>query len=119
MKIILDGMGGDNAPYAVVEGAVLASKEIEHQILIIGKEELINEELKKYSYDGEKIKVVHAEEVISNDDAPVRAVRSKKNSSIVMGINMSKEAREISSFQREARELYLPEDFLSSAGYRE
>lgn len=39
MKIILDGMGGDNAPEAIVEGAVLASREIEHQILIIGQEE--------------------------------------------------------------------------------
>ena len=91
MKIILDGMGGDNAPYAIVEGAVLASKEIDHQIYIIGKEDLINEERKKYSYDEEKIRVIHAEEVISNDDAPVRAVRSKKKSSIVMGINMVKQ----------------------------
>ena len=48
MKIILDGMGGDNAPEAIVEGAVLASKEIQHQIAIIGKEDLIKDELKKY-----------------------------------------------------------------------
>ena len=39
MRIILDGMGGDNAPAAVVEGAVIASKEIEHEIVIIGQEE--------------------------------------------------------------------------------
>lgn len=90
MKIILDGMGGDNAPASVVEGAILASKEIEHQILIIGKEELINNELKKYKYDENKILVADATEVISNDDAPVRAVRSKKDSSIVKGINMVK-----------------------------
>ncbi len=90
MKIILDGMGGDNAPASVVEGAILASKEIEHQILIIGKEELINNELKKYKYDENKILVANATEVISNDDAPVRAVRSKKDSSIVKGINMVK-----------------------------
>ena len=48
MRIILDGMGGDNAPASVVEGAVLASKEIEHTITIVGKEELILDELKKY-----------------------------------------------------------------------
>ena len=47
MRIILDGMGGDNAPSAIVEGAVLASKEINHEIVIIGQEELINQELKK------------------------------------------------------------------------
>ena len=51
MKIILDGMGGDNAPAAIVEGAVLASKEMEHQILIIGDQELINAELDKYKYN--------------------------------------------------------------------
>jgi len=90
MKIILDGMGGDNAPEAVVEGAVMASKEIDHQIAIIGKEELIKAELEKYKYDEKKIQVINANEVISNDDAPVRAVRSKKDSSIVRGINMVK-----------------------------
>ena len=42
MRIILDGMGGDNAPAAVVEGAVLASREIEHEIQIIGQQELIH-----------------------------------------------------------------------------
>ncbi|MGN0736045.1 MAG: phosphate acyltransferase PlsX [Anaerovoracaceae bacterium] len=90
MRIILDGMGGDNAPYAVVEGAVLASKEIEHEIVIIGQEELINQELKKYKYNHDKITVADAREVITNDEAPVRAVRSKKDSSIVKGINMVK-----------------------------
>ncbi len=90
MRIILDGMGGDNAPASVVEGAVLASKEIEHKIVIVGKEELIIEELKKYKYDVNKIEIVNTTEVISNDDAPVRAVRSKKDSSLVRGINMVK-----------------------------
>ena len=83
-------MGGDNAPEAIVEGAVLASKEIQHQIAIIGKEDLIKDELKKYKYDEAKIHVINAEEVITNDEAPVRAVRSKKDSSIVKGINMVK-----------------------------
>jgi len=86
MKIILDGMGGDNAPFSVVEGAVLASRETQHHICIIGQEELIIPELKKYKYESEKISVINATQVISNDDAPVRAVRSKKDSSIVKGI---------------------------------
>ena len=90
MRIILDGMGGDNAPAAVVEGAVLASKEIEHEIQIIGQQELIQAELAKYRYDEKKITVIDAREVISNEEAPVRAVRSKKDSSIVRGINMVK-----------------------------
>lgn len=90
MRIILDGMGGDNAPSAIVEGAVLASKEINHEIVLIGQEELINQELKKYKYNHENITVADAREVITNDEAPVRAVRSKKDSSIVKGINMVK-----------------------------
>ena len=90
MRIILDGMGGDNAPAAVVEGAVIASKDIEHEIVIIGQEELIQNELNKYRYNPKKISVVNAREVITNEDAPVRAVRSKKDSSIVRGINMVK-----------------------------
>lgn len=90
MKMILDGMGGDNAPAAVVEGAVLAAKEMDHEIHIIGQEELIREELKKYDYNEEQIFVIDAREVISNEEAPVRAVRSKKDSSIVRGLNMVK-----------------------------
>ena len=90
MRIILDGMGGDNAPAAVVEGAVSAAKEIEHEIVIIGQEELIQNELNKYRYNPKKISVVNAREVITNEEAPVRAVRSKKDSSIVRGINMVK-----------------------------
>lgn len=90
MRIILDGMGGDNAPAAVVEGAVLAMKEMPHEIVFVGQEEVIREELKKYKYNEAQVSIVDAREVISNDEAPVRAVRSKKDSSIVKGINMVK-----------------------------
>lgn len=90
MRIILDGMGGDNAPASVVEGAVLALKEMPHEIVLVGQEEKIHEELKKYKYDEAKVSVVDAREIITNDEAPVRAVRSKKDSSIVKGINMVK-----------------------------
>ena len=76
--------------FSVVEGAVLASRQTQHHICIIGQEELIIPELKKYKYESEKISVINATQVISNDDAPVRAVRSKKDSSIVKGINMVK-----------------------------
>lgn len=90
MKIILDGMGGDHAPASVVEGAILALKEMKHEIVLVGQEELIENELKKYKYDEKRISIVDAREVITNDEAPVRAVRSKKDSSIVKGINMVK-----------------------------
>lgn len=88
MKIILDGMGGDNAPEAIVEGAVQASKMIEHEICIVGDEERISAECAKHNYDGISIK--QASEVIEGTDAPVKAIRTKKDSSLVVGLNMIK-----------------------------
>lgn len=73
-----------------MKAAVLASRQTQPHICIIGQEELIIPELKKYKYESEKISVINATQVISNDDAPVRAVRSKKDSSIVKGTNMVK-----------------------------
>lgn len=91
MRIVVDGMGGDNAPAAIVEGCVDAASLIAHQIIIVGDQEQIDAELKKYKYDSEQIKVVHATEVITNEDTPVRAVRTKQESSMVIGITMVKE----------------------------
>jgi glycerol-3-phosphate acyltransferase PlsX len=90
MKIILDGMGGDNAPFEIVKGAILAALEIKHTIIIVGDEEKINAELNKYKYDKEQITIRHASEVITNEDSPVKAVRTKAESSMVVGINMIK-----------------------------
>ncbi len=91
MRIILDGMGGDNAPQEIVKGAVEASSQINHQIIIVGREDEINAELAKYSYDDTKIQVVHASEVIENEDSPVKAIRRKTDSSMVKGLTMLKE----------------------------
>jgi len=88
MKIIVDGMGGDNAPMEIVKGAVEASERIDHKIVIVGKEELIYSELEKYDYDKEKISVVNATEVIENEDSPVKAVRRKPDSSMVVGLSL-------------------------------
>ena len=90
MKIIIDGMGGDNAPASVVKGAIDAANEYNVEILIVGREEEINQELKKYSYDNEKIKILNAEEVIENTEDPALAIRRKKNSSLVVGLNSLK-----------------------------
>ncbi len=91
MKIILDGMGGDNAPLEIVKGAVEASSQIDHQIIITGIEDEINAELAKYNYDESKIQVVHTSEVIENEDSPVKAIRRKTDSSMVKGLAMLKE----------------------------
>lgn len=90
MKILLDGMGGDNAPQSVVEGAVSALKEINEDIYIIGVEGLIEDALKRTGYQGDKIHIINATEMITNDEAPVKAVRTKKDSSIVKGLNLVK-----------------------------
>ena len=91
MIIILDGMGGDNAPLEIVKGAVEASSQIDHQIIITGIEDEINAELAKYNYDESKIQVVHTSEVIENEDSPVKAIRRKTDSSMVKGLTMLKE----------------------------
>lgn len=91
MRIILDGMGGDHAPVEIVKGAVEAAKETPHTIVIVGDEEKIAAELKKYKYDTNQILIEHASEVIETCEAPVKAVRTKKDSSMVKGINMVKE----------------------------
>ena len=93
MKIIVDGMGGDNAPGAVVEGAVSAARFVEHEIIITGDKDTIQRELSRHKPKSKKITVKHAPEIITNDDAPVKAVRNKKNSSMIVGLNMLKEGQ--------------------------
>ena len=85
MRIILDGMGGDNAPGEIVKGAVDASMLIDHEICIVGDHEKISDELSAYEYDEEKIAILHASEVIENEDSPAKSIRKKKDSSMVKG----------------------------------
>lgn len=91
MKIVIDGMGGDNSPSAVVYGAILATKEYDNiEIFITGPEKLIFDQLSKYEYDKNRIKVINAEEVISPNEPPVMAIRKKKNSSLNIALNFVK-----------------------------
>ncbi|MCP1190318.1 phosphate acyltransferase PlsX [Priestia flexa] len=81
MKIAIDAMGGDNAPKTVIEGAELAIQEFENlHITLVGNEV----EIKKYLTNPERITILHTEEVIEATDEPVRAVRRKKNASMVL-----------------------------------
>ncbi len=90
MKIVLDGMGGDHGPIELVQGAVDSLEHDGHNIIIIGDENALNEELAKHKYDQSRITVMHATEEIMMEEAPVKAVRTKKQSSIVLGLNMVK-----------------------------
>lgn len=91
MKIILDGMGGDNAPAEIVKGAVQAAAEISDEIIIVGDPKAINRELKANGYKGEQISVRPATDVITMHDSPVKAIRRKTDSSMVVGLNMLKD----------------------------
>jgi glycerol-3-phosphate acyltransferase PlsX len=94
IHIALDAMGGDHAPNEIVKGAVEAvngHKEI--KLLLVGMEDKITEVLKQYEYDEERIEIVHANEIIHTDEAPVMAIRKKKDSSLVKGLNLVKEKK--------------------------
>lgn len=89
MKIILDAMGGDNAPRAVVEGAVLAAREFGEQIVLVGDRAQIESLLSEFgAREDARITVVHASEVITMEDDAVQAVRRKKDSSLVVALTM-------------------------------
>ena len=89
VKVAVDAMGGDHAPGEVVKGAVDAVNEKNNlKVFLVGKAPRIHEELSKYQYKNEQIEVVNAEEEISCDESPVEAIRKKKDSSIVVGMQM-------------------------------
>ncbi|MGK0466581.1 phosphate acyltransferase PlsX [Clostridium sp.] len=90
MVVVVDGMGGDFSPDAVVCGCVEAIKEYDIDILITGPYDLIKEELDKYNYDPNKIKIIDAKEVISTSEHPVMAIKRKKDSSLVKALNLVK-----------------------------
>lgn len=88
MKIAVDTMGGDNAPGAIVEGAILAGRETGCEILLVGQREIVEAELAKYKTDGLSIGIVHASEVVGNEESPSLAYKKKKDSSIMVGIKL-------------------------------
>lgn len=90
MKIVVDAMGGDFAPFETVKGSVLAVKEYGHEVILVGDEEAINAELSKYKYDASKISVVHAPENITMEDSPSKVLRGKRDSSIHVGLKLVK-----------------------------
>lgn len=91
IRVVVDAMGGDEAPQVPIQGAIEALQENENiRITFVGKEQAIQSELSKYQYDAERVQIVHADEIIGFDEPPVMAVRKKKNSSIVVGMNLVK-----------------------------
>ena len=93
MKIILDLMGGDNAPLAPLDGAAQAVKEYGVQVVGLGNEALIRKTAADNNISLEGIELVNCTENIEMCDEPARAVRQKKDSSIVVGLTMLKEGK--------------------------
>ena len=99
MIILLDAMGGDNAPDATIKGAVKAIQSIKAEILLIGNENVINSKVKElYGKDNisqisERLKIYNTTETIEMEDIPTMAIKHKKDSSMVVGFNLLKEGK--------------------------
>lgn len=91
VRVSLDAMGGDFAPQVTVQGAVEAVQQKDNvKVFLVGLPDAIEAELSKYTYDKDRIEVVAASEVIGMAEPPVMAIRRKKDSSIVVGLNLVK-----------------------------
>lgn len=89
--VAVDAMGGDNAPYEIIKGAVEATQENEKVIVkLVGQQEVVKKHLDSFTYREDQIEVVDAREVIETEEPPVNAIRKKKDSSLVVAMNMVK-----------------------------
>ena len=90
MRILIDAMGGDHAPDAIVRGAVDAAKEFDVQIVLVGRGEAILKSLSKLGMDNlpKGIEIANAEDVVDMHDDPANVVRTRKESSMVVGLRM-------------------------------
>jgi len=93
MKIVVDAMGGDYAPGVVIEGTLAAVKEYDVEVILVGDQPTIEALLKKAHYAGDRITVQHAAEVIGMSESAALSVRRKRQSSIVVGLNLVKEGK--------------------------
>lgn len=99
MVILLDAMGGDNAPDANIKGVVKAINQIEAEVVLIGNENVINQKIKEFygkdniSEISPRLKIHNTTETIEMEDIPTHAIKNKKDSSMVVGFNMLKEGK--------------------------
>ena len=92
MKIVLDAFGGDYAPDCMIEGAIRALKVYNDiEIVLCGKQDILESKLKNYKYDKTRLIIVNAESVITNEDIPTEVIKNKKDSSLVCGFEYLKE----------------------------
>jgi len=93
MRIAIDAMGGDNAPKAIIEGALQAIQEYDIEVFLVGKKDEMNKYMENELINSSRLNIVDASEIILNDDSPVNAIRQKKDSSMVIGLKLVKEGQ--------------------------
>ncbi len=92
VNVAVDVMGGDNAPVEPVKGAMIAIEQNKNiKVFLCGRKDVIESELKKYKYEANRVDIIDAPEVIDMGEPPVMAIRKKKDSSIVRGLNLVKD----------------------------
>ncbi|MDB5047853.1 MAG: plsX [Fibrobacteres bacterium] len=92
IKVALDAMGGDHAPKAIVEGAILAAKESQGKYVIVltGPEDVVKSTLSSFGYNGEGMEIVHAPDLVAMDDSPTAVLKTKPNSGLVACVSLQK-----------------------------
>lgn len=99
MIILLDAMGGDNAPNATIKGAVKAINDIKAEVMLIGNKDVINRKIKEFygkndiKEISDRLSIYHTSEIIEMCDIPTQAIKHKKDSSMVVGFNLLKEGK--------------------------
>ncbi|MBQ9758397.1 MAG: phosphate acyltransferase, partial [Opitutales bacterium] len=88
MKILVDAMGGDNAPLEVVKGAAVAARDFDAEIVLVGDENAISDIAVKNEIDLSRISIHHANSSITMEDSPLTVVREKRDSSMTVGLKM-------------------------------
>lgn len=93
MKIALDAMGGDRSPSVEVEGAILAAKEYNAEIVLVGDEKLLRPEIEKHGAAGIPLSICHASQRVEMHESPSSVLRKKKDSSIVVATTLVREGK--------------------------
>ncbi len=94
LNVALDAMGGDNAPDEIIKGAMQAMEKKQNiKVFLVGPEELLRQKCAAYTYDASRLEFVNATEVITNEEAPVSAVRHKKDSSIAVALGLVRDKK--------------------------
>ncbi|MCF7922427.1 MAG: phosphate--acyl-ACP acyltransferase, partial [Candidatus Marinimicrobia bacterium] len=92
MKIVVDSMGGDNAPFINIEGVIqyLNDPKSDGEVILVGQEDLIRQELQTRSFTSPRLHIQHASQVVMMGESPTRSYKEKKDSSMRIGIELVK-----------------------------